>query len=110
MIASDKNIGTPVPTIIVIYPHDWIHIDVKMEDGKFEQWMIEGGGRNTLFRRSSTKRSLLPGTVIVVDSYQAKDGPHKANGRDLTFEGGTWLFVGSSGTGTPWDGRDPTER
>ena len=93
-----------------INPHAWIHIDVKMEDGKVEQWMIEGGTPNTLFRRGFTKKSLLPGTVIMVDGYQAKDGTQKANGRNLTFEDGTRLFMGSSGTGAPRDGRDPTER
>ena len=93
-----------------INPHAWIHIDVKMEDGEVEQWMIEGGTPNTLFRRGFTKQSLQPGTVIMVDGYQAKDGTQKANGRDLTFEDGRRLFMGSSGTGAPRDGRDPTDR
>lgn len=92
-----------------INPHAWIHIDVKKPDGKVEQWMIEGGTPNTLFRRGFTKNSLLPGTVIVVDGYQAKDGTQKANGRDLTLPDGRKLFLGSSGTGAPKDGRDPTE-
>lgn len=93
-----------------INPHAWIHIDVRTEDGQTERWMIEGGTPNTLFRRGFTKKSLLPGTVIVVDGYQAKDGSLKANGRDLTFEDGRRLFMGSSGTGAPRDGRDPRER
>lgn len=93
-----------------INPHAWIHIDVKMEDGRVERWMIEGGTPNTLFRRGFTKQSLLPGTIIMVDGYQAKDGTQKANGRNLTFEDGRRLFMGSSGTGAPRDGRDPTER
>jgi len=93
-----------------INPHAWIHIDVTMENGNVEQWMIEGGTPNTLFRRGFTKQSLLPGTIIMVDGYQAKDGTQKANGRNLTFEDGRRLFMGSSGTGAPRDGRDPTER
>ncbi len=93
-----------------INPHAWIHIDVTMDDGKVESWMVEGGTPNTLFRRGFTKKSLMPGTVILVDGYQAKDGTMKANGRDLTFEDGRRLFMGSSGTGAPRDGRDPTER
>jgi hypothetical protein len=92
-----------------INPHAWIHIDVKKPDGKVEQWMIEGGTPNTLFRRGFTKTSLVYGTVIVVDGYQAKDGSQKANGRDLTLPDGRKLFLGSSGTGAPRDGRDPTE-
>ena len=92
-----------------INPHAWIHIDVKKPDGKMEQWMIEGGTPNTLFRRGFTKTSLMPGTAIVVDGYQAKDGSQKANGRDLTLPDGRKLFLGSSGTGAPQDGRDPSE-
>ena len=93
-----------------INPHAWIHIDVTKEDGTVESWMIEGGTPNTLFRRGFTKDSLQPGTKIMVDGYQAKDGSMRANGRDLTLPDGTKLFLGSSGTGAPRDGRDPTER
>jgi len=46
---------------------------------------------------------LLPGTEIVVDGYQAKDGTKRANGRDLTFPDGRKLFLGSSGTGAPYE-------
>lgn len=90
-----------------INPHAWIHVDVKKPDGTVEKWMIEGGTPNTLLRRGFTKTSLLPGTVIVVDGYQAKDGSLKANGRDLTFPDGRKLFMGSSGTGAPYDTKPP---
>lgn len=93
-----------------INPHAWVHIEVENDDGTVEQWMIEGGTPNTLFRRGFSKKSLLPGTVIIVDGYQAKDGSLKANGRDLTLPDGSKLFMGSSGTGAPKDGADPTER
>jgi len=93
-----------------INPHAWIHIDVKKPDGTVESWMIEGGTPNTLLRRGFTKNSLLPGTEIAVDGYQAKDGSHRANGRDLTLPDGKKLFMGSSGTGAPADGKDPGDR
>ena len=93
-----------------INPHAWIHIDVKKPDGKIESWMIEGGTPNTLLRRGFTKNSLLPGTEIMVDGYQAKDGSMRANGRDLTLPDGRKLFMGSSGTGAPEDGKDPGEK
>ena len=89
-----------------INPHAWIHI--RTAEG--QDWMVEGGTPNTLFRRGFTRDSLQIGTEIVVDGYQAKDGTNKANGRDLTFLDGRKLFMGSSGTGAPRDGRDPTER
>ena len=64
-----------------INPHSWIHVDVSMPDGSTEAWMIEAGTPNVLFRRGFTKEALLPGTVIRIDGYRAKDGSHRANGR-----------------------------
>ncbi len=93
-----------------VNPHSWIHIDVKNDDGSVESWMIEGGAPNALLRRGFDKNSLPPGIVILVEGYQAKDGAMRANGRDITFEDGSKLFVGSSGTGAPRDGSDATER
>jgi hypothetical protein len=93
-----------------INPHAWVHIDVKKADGTVESWMIEGGTPNTLLRRGFTKDSLKAGTEIMVDGYQAKDGSNRANGRDLTLADGKKLFMGSSGTGAPKDGRDATEK
>ena len=84
-----------------INPHSWIHIDVKTPDGKVEQWMVEGGAPNALLRRGWNKNSLLPGTEIQVEGFQAKDGALRANGRDITFTDGKKLFVGSSGIGAP---------
>jgi len=84
-----------------INPHSWIHIDVKAADGKVEKWMVEGGAPNALLRRGWNKNSLLPGTEILVEGFQAKDGANRANGRDITFADGKKLFVGSSGTGAP---------
>jgi hypothetical protein len=86
-----------------INPHAWIYLDVKKQDGTTEQWKIEGGTPNALFRRGFTKDSLKPGTAIVVTGYRAKDGTLKGNGRDLTFPDGRKLFLGSSGTGAPGD-------
>jgi hypothetical protein len=78
-------------------------MDVTLPNGKVENWAFEAGTPNNLFRRGFTKESLLPGTKIVVDGYQAKDGTRRANGRDLTFPDGRTLFMGSSGTGAPYE-------
>ena len=48
--------------------------------------------------------------MIVVAGYKAKDGRLRANGRDITFPDGRTLFMGSSGTGAPQDGRDPNDK
>ncbi len=92
-----------------INPHAWVHVEVTEDDGNKVVWMVEGGTPNTLFRRGFSKSSLTPGVEIIVDGYQAKDGSNRMNGRDLTFSDGQRLFMGSSGTGAPRDGADPTE-
>ena len=93
-----------------VNPHAWIHVNVKKTDGTVEEWMVEGGTPNTLFRRGFTKDSLKPGTEVVIDGYQSKDRSNRANGRDVTFPDGRKLFLGSSGTGAPTDGKDATEK
>jgi len=91
-----------------VNPHAWIHLAV-VKDGKTEDWMVEGGTPNTLLRRGIDRNSLQVGTEIVVDGYQSKDRSNRANGRDVTFPDGKKLFMGSSGTGAPRDGKDATE-
>src|SRR5215510_6692143 len=103
-----------------VNPHAWIHLEVVKADSstaceftqnaKCEEWMVEGGTPNTLLRRGITRDSLKNGTAIVVDGYQARDHSlNRANGRNITFPDGRKLFLGSSGTGAPVDGADPTE-
>ena len=93
-----------------VNPHTWIHIETKKPDGTTEIWMVEGGTPNTLLRRGITKESIAFGTEVIVDGYQTKDHSlARANGRDITFTDGRKLFMGSSGTGAPKDGSDPTE-
>ena len=92
-----------------INPHAWIHLEVTRDDGTVENWMIEAGPPGALVRRGWRRDSVLPGIEVLVEGYQAIDGALRANGRDVTFPDGTRLFAGSSGTGAPLDGRDPTE-
>jgi Family of unknown function (DUF6152) len=100
----------PITKVEWINPHAWIHMENKTADGKTETWMVEGGTPNTLQRRGITRDSIKIGTVIVVAGFKAKDGRLRANGRDITFPDGRTLFMGSSGTGAPNDGRDPTQK
>jgi hypothetical protein len=94
-----------------VNPHSWIHIEVVDKDGTKKVWMVEGGSPNSLFRRGVTRDSLQIGTEIIVDGYQSRDYTQpRANGRNITFVDGKKLFLGSSGTGAPRDGADPTEK
>ena len=96
-----------------VNPHAWVHMrDVTGENQG--AWMVEGGTPNTLLRAGLNRKSLQPGTEIIVRGYQSKDRicepACKANGRDITFADGRKIFMGSSGTGAPKDGADPRER
>jgi len=93
-----------------INPHAWMHLQVVDEDGTTHTWMIEAGPPGALVRRGWSKTSVRPGTEVLVEGYQAIDGAYRANGRDVTFPDGRRLFAGSSGTGAPRDGADPTEQ
>jgi hypothetical protein len=104
------KLSGPITKVEWINPHAWIHLESKAKDGKSEMWMVEGGTPNTLQRNGITRDSIKIGTVIVVSGYQAKDGRKRANGRDITFPDGRTLFMGSSGTGAPRDGKDPNEK
>jgi hypothetical protein len=117
--AAEFDAGTPVvlhgkvTKVEWINPHTWIHMNAAGSDGKSQDWMIEGGTPNTLLRTGITRETLKPGTEIVVHGYQSKDKlctpACKANGRDVSFPNGQKLFMGSSGTGAPRDGADPSE-
>ena len=94
-----------------INPHSWMHVEVKKPDGSVENWMIEAGTPNMLFRRGVNKNSVKPGMEVVIDGYQAKDGSHRANGRDLTFPDGRKMFLGAtSGTGAPYELKPETPK
>ena len=100
----------PIVRIEWVNPHSWFHIEHTNDDGSKTVWMVEAGTPNTLFRRGITRNTVPIGTVLVIDGYQAKDRAERANGRRMTFTNGETLFMGSSGTGAPRDGADPTER
>jgi hypothetical protein len=108
-----------ITKVELVNPHAWIHLaasevtlagEKKNLNGATEEWAVEGGTPNTLLRRGITRDSLKFGTEIVVDGYQTRDHTlMRANGRNITFTDGRKLFMGSSGTGAPKDGADPTE-
>ena len=88
-----------------INPHSWIHIDVAGEDGQVVTWAIECGAPNSLMRRGLNKNSVPVGTELVIDGFGSKDGSNTANARDITLPDGSTFFVGSSGTGAPYERR-----
>ena len=99
----------PVVKIEWTNPHAWFHVEHTNDDGSKTVWMMEAGTPNTLLRRGIHRNSVPIGTEVVIDGYQSKDLSNSGNGRNMTFANGETLFMGSSGTGAPRDGADPTE-
>lgn len=103
--ATEFDVGRPVELegkvvkVELINPHSWIHIEVIDENGEAVTWMIEGGSPNALVRRGITKAAIPIGSELVIRGYQARDGEHRAVGRDLAFADGRALFFGGSAPG-----------
>jgi hypothetical protein len=97
-----KFVGTLVRTEWV-NPHIWLHVEVKKPDGKIEEWAVEAGTPSALSRRGLTKKDLPAGVEIAIDGFGAHDGSNRMNGRDLKFADGRSFFLGSSGTGAPYE-------
>ena len=93
----------------LVNPHAWIHVEVV--EGRRRHRSVDGRGRHAEHAAAPRhhQEHAHIGTEVVVDGYQSKDRSTRANGRDITFADGKKLFMGSSGTGAPRDGRDPTE-
>jgi Family of unknown function (DUF6152) len=89
-----------------VNPHSWLVVDVPQEDGSVVQWRVEGGAPSALLRRGWNRNSLPPGTKVIVDGFQAKDGKPRANARDIEFPDGKKLYLGSARTGAPYDRED----
>ena len=91
-------------------PHSWFHVDAVGPDGQVQHWMFEGGGPYALIKRGFTKDYLQPGTKVVVEGFLSKGVPFRANARSIKYPNGQTLFVCSSGTGAPNDGKDPSAK
>lgn len=79
-----------------VNPHSWLHIEVENDKGEKEVWKVEGGSPAVLLRLGWTRDSLPPGTKVVVNGFQAKDGSLRANSRSIEFPDGRSLQTGGS--------------
>jgi hypothetical protein len=82
-----------------VNPHSWIHIDVtNPQTGKVEHWRVEGGAPSALLRRGWNRNSLPPGTDIIVQAFQARDGDTRASAAEISFPNGRTLSLGNPTT------------
>ncbi len=75
-------------------PHGWIYVDVTGADGKVVNWAFETAAVNGLYRRGWRKEDLVPGTVLVIDGWQARNGTPTANTSTILLPDGRRLFAG----------------
>ena len=92
-----------VTKVELINPHSWVYLNVKESNGEVVNWKVECGAPNALLRRGWNKNSLPIDTEIVVEGFRAKNGTAMANANNITGPDGRKMFVGSSGTGAPYD-------
>ncbi len=55
-------------------PHIWIQIQVPNADGEIEEWSIEGGVPNRLFRSGWRPNSFEPGDEVTIRAFPMHDG------------------------------------
>ena len=92
-VKKPVEIRGKVTRVELINPHSWIHVEVTRTDGAKEEWMVEGGSPNMLFRRGITKASIPIGSELVVSGFQARDGGNRCVGRTVRFADGRSLFL-----------------
>lgn len=72
-------------------PHIWIQVLIENGDGEQEEWSIEGGGPNTLFRKGWRPNSFKPGDVVEFKLFPMHDGSHAALFVGAKFSSGETL-------------------
>lgn len=74
----DKDVIREVAAVVREFqwtnPHVWIQVLLRNEDGEDEEWSIEGGGPNTLFRSGWRRDSFKPGDEVVIRFNPMRDG------------------------------------
>lgn len=59
-------------------PHIWIQIQVANENGETEEWSVEGGVPNRLYRAGWRPDSFEPGDEVTIRGFPMRDGGRAA--------------------------------
>jgi len=84
-----------------VNPHSWLHIQVKSDDGKMEDWLCETAPPNILYRQGWRKTSLKEGEEVTVEGFRAKDASNTMTARSVVTADGRKMFTGSPTDGGP---------
>ena len=96
-----------VTKVLLVNPHSFIWLDVTKADGTIENWEIEGGAPNALFRHGFKRDSLPVGSILKVVGFQAKTGESKGVGAYIQYADGRKVFMGGSAPGANGDLEQP---
>lgn len=76
-------------------PHAWLYVDVTEPDGSIENWAVEFGSPNQLYRRGWSKNDLPTGATVTVVGYAPRDNSQRISATDVTLPDGRRLFAGT---------------
>ena len=79
-----------------VNPHSWLNVEVENDQGETEVWKVEGGSPGVLLRLGWTRDSFPPGTEVIIDGYQSKDGALRMSSRGIQFPDGRVMETGGS--------------
>lgn len=72
-------------------PHIWIQLQVENEAGEIEEWSVEGGTPNRLFRAGWRPTSFNPGDAVTIRAHPLHDGGKAALFIGAQLEDGSTL-------------------
>jgi hypothetical protein len=74
-----------------VNPHAWLTISVPNAEGKAEEWSLEFGPPNLLFRKGYRRNTLLPDMKVKVVGFGSADGQRILNVDTVTLPDGKTL-------------------
>jgi hypothetical protein len=76
-------------------PHAWLYVDVTDAAGQTQNWAVEFGSPNQLYRRGWSKQDLPAGASVTVVGYAPRDNSQRVSATDVTLPDGRTLFAGT---------------
>jgi Family of unknown function (DUF6152) len=76
-------------------PHAWLYVDVEDTNGLMQNYAVEFGSPNQLYRRGWHKGDLPQGATIKVVGYPPRDNSLRVSATDVTLPDGRTLFGGT---------------
>ena len=94
-----------------VNPHAWLTVSVVNKEGKAEEWSLEFGPPNMLFRKGYRRNTFVPDMKVTVIGFGSADGQRVLNvdtvtlpdGRTLKGESTTAPAEGPGAGGAPAD-------